>query len=126
MDRFLDVAVDDVSERYWAIVNHFEEVPIFSVYKSPVILFPKNLKNKSFHLISDSLIPDYTRLEMAYRFGVSGKDNKFEWSQWKPLEANPGSGPFPIEADHFQWKTEFYGWKQKNPILKDVRLRLLE
>jgi hypothetical protein len=122
-DRFLDVTIDDVDERYWSVVNHFEVVPLYSRYQSEIIEIPKNVAGASFALTFDADIPQYTRLDCSYRQGFQGSTNDMQWGEWKPIDLNDPEGFHSLESPYIQWQTEFYCWMEKKPILKDARIR---
>jgi hypothetical protein len=133
-DRFLDVTIDDVNERYWTIVNHFEVVPIHGRYNSVVLEIPRNIKGKSMFLDFTHDIPQYTRIGYSYRFGSMEKSGRFSWSGWNKIEnteniaASPFNiGPIALNArKYFQWRADCYGWKMIKPRIMDVVIRIKE
>ncbi|MBN1902767.1 hypothetical protein JW926_15690 [Candidatus Sumerlaeota bacterium] len=123
LDSFLDVAIDDVEERYWSVVNHFEVVPIYSRYHSPIIEIPKNVAGPSFALTFDSVIPQYSTMDFSIRRGSMNRSGELQWEQWKPIDtANPEPW-FKLESRYLQWKAEFYPWMNTKPALKDARIQ---
>jgi hypothetical protein len=121
-DRFLDITIDDVEEKYWCIVNHFEVVPLYSVYRSPVVEIPKNVAGSSFDLTFDAVIPQYTRIDYSYRQGLQGPTG-MQWGEWKIIDLNNPGMVYSPKTPYLQWQAEFYSWNEQKPILKDARIR---
>ena len=125
VDRFLDVIIDHPEERYWTIANHFEVVPLHSVYQAPIMEIPRRYLNKSFILSADSTVPPETRIEYEYRFGTPDKEGA-TWGAWKKLETFEAMPPQLIEDRYFQWKADFYSAREDIPVLKDLAFYIKE
>ncbi len=124
VDRHLDVAVDDVDEKIWTIVNHFELVPIQAEYKSIVLELPNRHRNQSFTLDFDESPQSEAWIDYYFRTGRPDAEGQLIFEDWIPL--NPGM-PIGLDSDkrsHIQWKADFLGWKEDMPEIHDARIML--
>jgi len=122
VDRHLDVALDDVDEKIWTIVNHFELVPIQAEYKSIVLELPNRHRNQSFTLDFDENPHREAWVDYYYRMGRPDAEGQLIFEDWIPL--NPGM-PIGLDSDkrcHIQWKADFLGWKEDMPEIHDARI----
>jgi len=124
VDRFLDVTIDDVTERYWSIVNHFEIVPIVSTYTSVAVEVAKNDREREFSLKFQEQTPGKSWIEHFYRFGTIKKEGTMTWGEWKAFDPKTAITLGSIQPPWLQWRTDLYGWYQDKPVLSDAVITL--
>ncbi|MCX6999024.1 MAG: C25 family cysteine peptidase [Candidatus Sumerlaeota bacterium] len=123
VDRFLDVSIDDVTERYWTIVNHFEIVPIVSTYTSVAVEVAKDDRGKEFSLKFEEQTPGKSWIEHFYRFGTIKKEGTMTWGEWKAFDPKTALTLGTIQTPWLQWRTDLYGWYQDKPVLSDAVIK---
>jgi hypothetical protein len=123
VDRFLDVTIDDVTERYWTIVNHFEIVPIVSTYISVADEVAKDDMGREFTLKFEERTPGKSWIEHFYRFGTMKKEGTMTWGDWKAFDPKTVLTLGTIQTPWLQWRTDLYGWYQDKPILSDAVIK---
>ncbi|HOE63180.1 MAG TPA: C25 family cysteine peptidase [Candidatus Sumerlaeota bacterium] len=124
VDGYLDIVIDDVTERYWTIVNQVEIVPIMCMYESVVVEMPKRMRGDVFNLIFDEDAPGRSWIDHYCRFGKMKDEGNIIWGEWRLLDKNNLEAPQKIETPYIQWRADLYGWQKDTPVIRNVSIQI--